>query len=1391
MKSEVKIILYPEEYKSKNGSFFEDLMRSIFERQGYQIKQNINFTGLEIDLLAKHIDRKETLLIECKAKNKPRSTELKNFAFNVIDKEADYGYFVYTEELDHQAAGLVEEWSAKERYKKLSFFGPEKIISSLENTGKVFHLDLSEIEKNETINKKILAYTYFGVFYIIIPFTGTAQKFYYLFDKNGKQVEDANTIADKRHSGNLSIDNALKKGIAELKKIDHRIFSLKKIEAKQQEKTKVAVTKEIFKIAVLSPSPIDSEIDLPVRAVKKEIEKLNLLIDYYFLTLSNLQDIEGYDYVIIISEVYKNKILIENKYLCKKYIPFLEIEDNYINDAKLVLLITKGNLDLIETKIPVLHLFHEENNKISKLINSIFFKILKKGLGLNEIKNDNVEIYNLNEFRLKKFEKGDVIINEQSTPLPSELDNNKFHGFIGRKTDQENIIRKIIEVSDSKKVLNIKGSGGIGKTTIISKVVYELSLRGAFKQGISFVACEYIESAKSFEAQIARCFKLDNIINLKEHLNEVFSEQDALIILDNFETLLTLENKKEVEEIKRLVQIISDYATIVITSRETKKFDFEEVYLLDSLTTDEALELFQLHCKIKLRNDKEEKILREDIIENLLNKNPLAIKLIARNSFNYKDVNLLKKELDTDFGIFEKSIDSDIEEIFDRDADVNIERKKSLYQSIYYSYEKLNGKQRLALELLHLFPDGITHSNFKKCFIKQDRRGKNITDTSTMIDDRDINTLENKSLVENNSGTIKLQSIIGRFAKYQFEKREKEEKSKYYQDAYSYNAYILLVLKHFDYNQQQQLAYEIFDKYSNNLISALKYLDKVEQNKRLLLNYTNDLANHILSEAATIQYLKNIDKIKGFFDDLEFAKDYLRTRELSFVYYHKIFEGPYNEIKEKYPVQQVVNEIIEDKEKEELKLDYLFRAFSIHNYEGRTVEFVKWLQNNVYYDWKEISTAIFYLGNYDYIDDDTDFYKFEKDLILNTIDKTLLKDYIAGLFKKDHLERLQCTYVLSKIERVEEDTIKKLVVTNPYSRGLKFLMFAFIEESQSKKVELFEEAIDNLEHIKYYYIEAIFYFSKYLKEINHPQYKNWFEKGYSLADKFYYRHQLHRFLCLKNGTNNQYNAKDYSLPKDINLYDFVIQYNKVWANIDSKKEPIKDTQAIAPAMPKVLYVEGKTDKKILKQAIFLYSKKLDDLIIKTDDSSDGAGTDWVRKSILSFATKPDKDKGKAIAILDFDEAGIEAHKKIIDNDDFKKDAQKNNVKTLLIGKEKPSHLIKLYKNGVLSKHSNYGIAIENFFPLKYWLIAKEKGWLEEIKDISQYHLQNSPDEPARNYILRKGLSEDELVFLLYKFSNDYKNTFANFICGLDKREQEVVFREFQSIIKNLEDFFEK
>ena len=99
------------------------------------------------------------------------------------------------------------------------------------------------------------------------------------------------------------------------------------------------------------------------------------------------------------------------------------------------------------------------------------------------------------------------------------------------------------------------------------------------------------------------------------------------------------------------------------------------------------------------------------------------------------------------------------------------------------------------------------------------------------------------------------------------------------------------------------------------------------------------------------------------------------------------------------------------------------------------------------------------------------FYYFEYNLRINQLDINELEKHIEALFMEEHLQIMQCTYILSKVKSLNNKIIKKLVVTNPYTNGLKNLMLAFNSSKNDEKKHYFEVALKNLFHIKYYYLE--------------------------------------------------------------------------------------------------------------------------------------------------------------------------------------------------------------------------------------------------------------------------------------------------------------------------------
>ena len=179
MKKKIKIIYNPSNNPQDNGLFFEDIVKNIFEKQRYHIDQRINFTGMEIDLIATHMDRNEKIYIECKAKESLLSDDIKKFTFNCMHRKIVYGYFLSAIEFEHQVGGLIDEMKNDSRYSNLYFWGPEKIINLLVDNSIIKEFYNT---KKGNISKLILCYTYKGIFYIAIELDKTYPKKYYILD---------------------------------------------------------------------------------------------------------------------------------------------------------------------------------------------------------------------------------------------------------------------------------------------------------------------------------------------------------------------------------------------------------------------------------------------------------------------------------------------------------------------------------------------------------------------------------------------------------------------------------------------------------------------------------------------------------------------------------------------------------------------------------------------------------------------------------------------------------------------------------------------------------------------------------------------------------------------------------------------------------------------------------------------------------------------------------------------------------------------------------------------------------------------------------------------------------------------------------------------------------
>lgn len=891
----------------------------------------------------------------------------------------------------------------------------------------------------------------------------------------------------------------------------------KKLEVESKEKANI-------KIALLLASPIDNPYKFNFNEITKNFENLDVDIDCYHFSLEKIRELEEYDYFILFCKNFKSKLCLEDEYFKSDFVSLKDLQDNiYCESLKVIFCFTDEDMDTGE-KLPIpIIICKQEKSNIKDVIFKLFRRFDKKFI-ISECKCDSLE-----RIEPIKLTSGQVNITKLETNMSDSIDIKNLTDYVGRKLDLEVIIRKVMNIKSLGQVLTIKGSGGIGKTTIAKKIAHEFSKRGFFNEGIYFIDLEHIENYDQFEHKIAQCFELDNTMDFKEHVRLNKLEKNSLIILDNFETMLYI---KDSPDIKDMVKFTSDYATIILTSREIIFPDscFEEVYLLRDFTTEESVQLFRKFYTSPI-NENEMKILKSDIIENLLNKNPLAIKIVAKNLPNGKNMEKLKKDLEDDF--FYTTVDYK-DNIYINECDQNIERSKSLFQSINYSYKKLKNNEKLAFELLSLFPDGINMENFKRFFTNCLKNS-----VFTQIRDAELKALGNKSLVDFVNGEIKLQSIIRRFAEYQFNQRVEDDKLLFYKEAYNYNSFVLSIINDINDNNSM-LSYELFDNQCNNFFKSITYISKFDDfkiTKMDRLRYINSLIYYSDATYGLYRLLNELRELKEYFDSPQDENLLFEVIKICADYRLGNFDVAFKELKKTISFNELENVL----DKKSLFTTIISNALCTYFFEGAAFEFCKWLIQNKIISPHYNATA-YELGKYSKIIDhnnEKDFWDFEIEFNSGILNEEELTNYINNIYAKDYLEKMQIHYLKSKIKKLDKETISNLVVTNPYTLGLKNLMYAFIEKDSKEAMKYYMRAVENLEHIKYYYVECIYYFSSFLKDIEHDDYDYWLDKGYTLAKQHYYGFLIYRFECLLGKTSSSYNEDNYLLPEELNFDEYI------------------------------------------------------------------------------------------------------------------------------------------------------------------------------------------------------------------------------------------------------------
>ena len=921
--------------------------------------------------------------------------------------------------------------------------------------------------------------------------------------------------------------------------------------------------KQHDKISVYTASPLDKPIaSLDIIA---KLKKFKYPIYHQAFTECNLREADDYSILFLLAKKTSSGLLIEDDNACSEYMALNELQENLPLNAKLTVLITDKLLseqELEKIDFPLLVLaFLDKQGKNLKALDKLTHQLFKNPdikhfIGKNDIQTVKVSKTLLESLNPENQQYWSCYQPE----LPRDINSSELQGFTGRLSDLADISQKLAKAANGQRLLTIKGSGGLGKTTIAKKVAFELAIRGHFDGGVYFIDCENIISPNQLEIHIGEAFNLRNAEDLFGYLAKHHDQRSRLIIFDNLESLLYLKHvtqstdKQAIGQVKELLSRTLIYAKVLVTSRESINTDWEDILPFRQMESEEALSLFNHLTKNNYLSDENQEFARRKILEPLLNNNPLAIKLICDGMPKGKSLKELKHELEEDF--FGKVKEEDLTLMFDDEVDANINRQESLYISILYSYQTLSESQKRTFESFSLFPDGIDLDTFKRLVVESKKvdRNQKLDKNKKPISDRDIVVLANKSLVENYNGFFTLQSVIQRFARFQFEQNTPEEdKLALFRQAFLFNQYLMEFIE--ELNDTNKKALFIFLSIFNNLLATISYGAKVNvirskeerEDYIVMVNSICNLSIGLNLDSDFLAVFKSIN-IEPLIDARNDGEDQLAWQliETNAMYFNGKFDVAFSKVKALLPSENLLS--MEGINRKEQIFHWIScnKALQIYTMEGNVLNTVMYI---IKYDTHKavmLNSASVHIGMdveplLTLVTPDIDYFEVQS-YLSNSINYNQIDKVLGELHESEHLDRVSLTYIKSRHVHVSYELIDKLVSVNPYTRGLKKLMYAFscqhkLLSSQDRSNELndkiiryYQSALPDLSHIKFYYVQALYFYSRFLQQINSKDFETVFEQGLELTKKHHYRYWQHSFLLLKQPTLGSYKPEDYPLP---------------------------------------------------------------------------------------------------------------------------------------------------------------------------------------------------------------------------------------------------------------------
>ncbi len=191
--------------------------------------------------------------------------------------------------------------------------------------------------------------------------------------------------------------------------------------------------------------------------------------------------------------------------------------------------------------------------------------------------------------------------------LPSELHSQKLDSnsidqlylsspfFFGRQKELEQLTDLVLDPNTS--LISIVGLGGTGKSRLAMELAK--SLKDKFPDGVYFIPLSSIDNPKLILHSLADELKLapHAYFDLKRHLKAYLETKQVLIVLDNFEHLLSHpenQHNKLTQELLNQLLLDAPDLQVIVTSRESIGIQNEFVFELRGLDYPDSETDFQL-----------------------------------------------------------------------------------------------------------------------------------------------------------------------------------------------------------------------------------------------------------------------------------------------------------------------------------------------------------------------------------------------------------------------------------------------------------------------------------------------------------------------------------------------------------------------------------------------------------------------------------------------------------------------------------------------------------------------------------------------------------------------------------------------------------------------------